>query len=177
MRKAAFQQRAAQIGQLLFVCADIRLIEIARTWQSPDVPPVDILQRDRTARGRFAIALDGRNGALHRVVLAVQFADLPMQPLVFARQDDLNQRDILLAQHVADLPQAHAQLLHIGDHIQPRVLGNIVIAVPRIRVAIPGRKQPELIVQAQRRHSDAVHFCHFANGNQAVFHMDCSLKP
>ena len=138
--EALLKQHLTQTGQLALVGVDAAHIEVLPAGHAPDEAPVDILQGDGARGGGFAVSLNAGDGPLHRVVLAAQGADLLVDLLVLPRQNILNEGDVLLLQHAADLRQAHTQLLHVGNHIQPGVLVHVIIAVARFLIHIAGTK-------------------------------------
>ena len=68
----------------------------------------------------------------------LQLTHLLVKLLVLFGQQLLDYGNILLAQRLLNFRKAHAQLLHIYDHIKPRILVNVIIPVPCFRVDIAG---------------------------------------
>ena len=99
-----------------------------------------------------------------------QVAHLPVNLLVLARQDLLDQGDILGLQHIPDFLETHAQLLHVSDHIQTRILVDVVIPVAGLFIHMARLEQAKLIVETQRRHRNLIHFRHFADGKKVPLH-------
>ena len=99
-----------------------------------------------------------------------------MNLLVLAHQNLLDERDVLPAQHVPDLRKAHAQLLHVGDHVQARVLVHVVVAVAGFGIDIPRAQQAHAVVQAQRGNADVVELRHRADGNELPVHAHALLS-
>ena len=71
-------------------------------------------------------------------MLSAQGAHLAVQLFVFPDKNRFDKDNVLLLQDHADLRQAHAELLHIRDHIKAGILGDIVVAVAGGRVLIFG---------------------------------------
>ena len=165
-----FLQLQPQRAQALLVAVHVVLIKVVRAGDAPGEAPVDILQRERTGRRGLTVPLDGQDRPLHRVVLGLEPTHLLVDLLVFLRKQLLDQGDVLLLQHLRDLGQAHAELFHVGDHIQPGVLVDVVIPVSRFRIDVPGLEQALFVVKAQGGDGDPVHCGHLADGNQIVLH-------
>ena len=170
LRTILFQKGLAKVGQRLFIGGDILFIKVFRAGNAPDVAPVDVFQRDGARGGRFAVALNAGDGAFHCVVPKPQVADLLVDLLVFTGENLLNQGNVLGLQHTLDFLEAHTQFLHIGDHVQARVLVDVIIPVAGFPVHVPRLEQAELIVQAQRRHRNLVHLRHFTDRKEIPFH-------
>lgn len=168
--KAPVLQLAAQLPQNALIGVNPVAVKVGGTGNSPGKPPVNVLQGQGAGGGRFAVPLDGEDGPLHGVVLGLELAHLLMDLLVFLGEQLFNQGDILLLQHLGDLSQAHAQLLHIDDHVQAGVLVDVVIAVSGLRIDIPGLEQALFIVQPQGGNGHPVQRRHFPDGQQRVFH-------
>ena len=88
-----------------------------------------------------------------------------MQLLVLADEDLFDERDVLLFKDAGDLAKAHAQLLHVGDHVQPGALMLVVVPVARLRVDKARLEQPLLVIQAEGGHGGMVDFCHLSDGD------------
>ena len=93
-----------------------------------------------------------------------------MDLFVFTGENLFDQGNVLGLQHALDFLEAHAQFLHIGDHVQARVLVDVIIPVAGFPVHMARLEQAELIVQAQRRHRNLVHLRHFSDGKKVSLH-------
>ena len=154
--------------QLFLEGIRVHLVEIVAARAAIGITAVDVLERHRAVRRRLPVLLDGRDRTLHGGMPRLELPHLLMQLLVLLYQQRLDQRDILLLEDVLDLGQTHPELFHIRDHIEPRVLRDVVVAVARLRVRPPRLQQIHLIVEPKRRHCDAIHLRHPPDAHQII---------
>ena len=154
--------------QLFLEGIRVHRIEIVAARAPIGIAAINVLERHSAVRRRLSVLLDRRDRALHGGMPRLQLPHLLMQLFVFLHQQRLDQRDILLLEDVLDLGQTHPELLHIRDHIEPRVLRDVVVAVACLRVRPPRLQQIHLIVEPKRRHRDAIHLCHPTDAHQII---------
>ena len=168
--EALVLQPQAQVPQEPLVAVDVVAVEVVGAGHAPHVPPVDVLQGEGARHRGLAVPLDGEDGPLYRVVLGFQVPHLLVDLLVFLAQQFLDEGHVLLLQGVPDLGEAHAQLLHVDDHVQPGVLVDVVIAVAGLGVGVPGLQQALLVVQPQGGDGNPVEGRHLPDGEQFFLH-------
>ena len=153
----------SQLPQQIFIAVNIVIIKICRAGNSPDIPTINVFQRESTRSWRFPVSLDGQNSPFHRVVPRLQLPDLPMELLIFPGKNIFDQGNIFFLQNLTDLCQTHSQLFHVDNHVQTGVLIDVIVPVTGLRIGIAGFQQPFFIIQPQGRNGNSVQSGHFAD--------------
>ena len=86
----------------------------------------------------------------NRTFPSIQIFDLPVNRAVLLLKKLLDAFRIPLIQLLPDLFQGHAVILHVLNHVQPRGLDDVIIAVSGIGIGNHWSQQPFPIIQPQR---------------------------
>ena len=82
------------------------------------------------------IAFDTLNGAVDGIPLDFQMPDVPHGLLPLANQDGFNLPQIFGIQNLPDFFQFHAKFFHVLDHVESRILFNVVVAIAGLLVGV-----------------------------------------
>ena len=166
LRQIAPHQLPAQREDGLFVGDDALLVEVFGARNVQNVTLIDEFQRDRPADRRLPVALDGLDRPLHGLVHRLEIAHLLVDLVVFLNELLLDEHDVLFLKQRLDIGEAHVEIPHVPDDIEPRGLADVVVAVVRLLVPVARLQKSHPVVESERGDRNAVRLRHFADRQQ-----------
>ena len=100
------------------------------------------------------------------VMLGLELAHLLVDLVVFFNELLLDEHDVLFLKQRLDIGEAHVEIPHVPDDIEPRGLADIVVAVIRFLVPVARLQKSHPVVESERGDRNAVRLRHFADRQQ-----------